>query len=67
MIRASATPDGEVVGTLRRGQRIPTTAGAPQGWTQVRFRHQTAFVATAAITTRTTKVPAGADEGATPG
>ena len=57
-IRASADTGAAVLGTLGRGQRIPTTAKAKNGWVQVRFRLKTAYVASARITTRTTKLPA---------
>ncbi|CAA9288228.1 MAG: hypothetical protein AVDCRST_MAG61-109 [uncultured Friedmanniella sp.] len=57
-IRASAGSKATVLGTLARGQRIPATAKARNGWVQVRFRLQTAYVASAQITTRTTKLPA---------
>ena len=57
-IRGSAATKGAVVGTLERGQRIPTTKAASHGWVQVRFRDKTAYVASAALTTRTTKLPA---------
>lgn len=57
-IRATATAKGAVVGTLQRGQRIPTTRKASHGWVQVRFRDRTAYVAASALTTRTTRLPA---------
>lgn len=57
-IRGAAAAKGAVVGTLERGQRIPTTKGASNGWVQVRFRDKTAYVVAAALTTRTTKLPA---------
>ena len=57
-IRSSAASGAAVVGLLERGQRIPTTKGARHGWVQVRFRDRTAYVAAAAVTTRTTKLPA---------
>ena len=57
-IRASASTKAAVLGTLERGQRIPTTAKAKNGWVQVRFRLKTAYVASTRITTRTTRLPA---------
>jgi cell wall-associated NlpC family hydrolase len=57
-IRSSAAAGGKVVGTLERGQKIPTTAGASRGWVRVEFRDKKAYVAAGAITTRTTRLPA---------
>ncbi|SDT08210.1 Cell wall-associated hydrolase, NlpC family [Friedmanniella luteola] len=57
-IRSTASAKGVVLGTLERGQRIPTTKKAVHGWVKVRFRAGTAYVAAPAITTRTTGLPA---------
>ncbi len=58
VLRAKATAGGKVVATLERGQKIPTTAKASRGWVRVDFRSRTAYVASSAITTRTTRLPA---------
>jgi cell wall-associated NlpC family hydrolase len=57
-IRGTAAAKGKVLATLERGQRVHTTKKASHGWVQVRLRGHAAYVASSALTTRTTKLPA---------
>jgi cell wall-associated NlpC family hydrolase len=56
-VRAGAGTSAEVLGTLLRGQRIPTTAKARNGWVKVRFHRTTAYVAASKLTLATTNLP----------
>lgn len=56
-VRAGAGTSAPVLGTLLRGQRIPTTAKAKNGWVKVRFHRTTAYVAASKLTLATTNLP----------
>ena len=56
-IRAAAKSGATALGTLERGQRIPTTAKAKGGWVKVRFHTTTAYVAAGQLTLATTNLP----------
>jgi cell wall-associated NlpC family hydrolase len=56
-VRAGAGTSSKVLGTLERGQRIPTTAKAKNGWVKVRFHRTTAYVAASKLTLVGTDLP----------
>jgi len=56
-VRAGAGTSAKVLGTLLRGQRIPTTAKAEGGWVKVRFHKGTAYVAASKLTLAGTGLP----------
>jgi len=56
-VRAGAGTSAKVLGTLQRGQRIPTTAKAQDGWVKVRFHKTTAYVAASKLTWATSGLP----------
>ncbi|MFL6027592.1 MAG: NlpC/P60 family protein [Friedmanniella sp.] len=56
-VRAGAGTSAKVLGTLERGQRIPTTAKAANGWVRVRFHKVTAYVAASKLTLASTNLP----------
>ena len=57
-IRSAATSGATALGTLQRGQRIPTTAKARSGWVTVRFHKVTAYVPAGQLTLAATGLPA---------
>jgi cell wall-associated NlpC family hydrolase len=56
-IRAAAGSGATALGTLERGQRIPTTAGAKRGWVKVRFHRTTGYVPAGQLTLAATNLP----------
>ena len=56
-VRVGPGTDAAVVGTLQRGQRIPTTGKAQAGWVRVRFQRTTAYVYAGKLTFATTGLP----------
>lgn len=56
-IRSAAKSGATAVGTLERGQHIPTTKKAAGGWVQVRFAQRTAYVPAGQLTLATTGLP----------
>lgn len=56
-VRAGAGTSAKVLGTLLRGQRLPTTAKAKNGWVKVRFHKTTAYVAASKLTLASTNLP----------
>lgn len=56
-IRAAAKSGAAALGTLERGQRIPTTAKAENGWVRVRFHQTTAYVPAGQLTLAATNLP----------
>jgi cell wall-associated NlpC family hydrolase len=56
-IRAAAKSGATALGTLERGQRIPTTAKAKDGWVKVRFHKTTAYVPAGQLTLAASALP----------